>query len=274
MNRRRKKKYVFKTLLLFFFLLVTIGVGYAYLSTTLNLQGTLIGGYFNGYVNYAAGHDSRLSSTQPTLNKWTNGSNYIYSYSFEVTNESSSPFIGFNMELAVSQKIIDITTWNYDYNFTDYTVTILGGSSSLTPGQKREVTVVITSASNDLNLYTMKFTGIEDGDGDEVDETELEVLFTKNGGWGSNPVTIQFSVTVKNNKTTKISGWSFVVEMPPGVSFDSGWSSTIKEEDGTLIVSSVDWNGSLNPNASTSFGLTFNAPTADFFPNILSRAVR
>lgn len=271
---RRKKRNIFKLLLFLLFLFVSFGVGYAYFSTSLNLSGTLIGGYGNQQIVYAAGHDNRVAVTQPTLTKWTSGSDYIYSFTFNVSNVGTKDFIGFNLELTSNQTITNIVTWNYDFNFTAYKVTVIGGSVALAVGTNKDVTVVIHSNSNNLSLLTMKVVAFEAGGGEEASSDDLEVTFVKNGGWGSNPYIIPFNVTVKNTGSQNISGWSFTIELPAGTTLDSSWSSTTEIDGNKLIVSSVDWNGKLNVNASTSFGVTFQSMTADYFPTIISRKVR
>lgn len=271
---RRKKRSIFKLLLLLLFLFVSFGVGYAYFSTSLNLSGTLIGGYGNQQLIYAAGHDNRVSVSQPSLNKWTAGNNYVYSYEFDLTNVGNSDFVGFNFELTSNQTITNVETWNYDYSFTDYKITIVGGSVALKVGESKEVTVVVHSNSNNLSLLTMKVIPFEAGGGEETSSDDLEITFAKSGGWGSNPYIIPFNVTVKNTGSQSISGWSFTIELPAGTGLDSNWSSSTEVDGNKLIVSSVDWNGKLNVNASTSFGLTFQSMSADYFPTVISRKVR
>ncbi|WP_428818743.1 cellulase family glycosylhydrolase [Microbulbifer sp. MCCC 1A16149] len=77
------------------------------------------------------------------------------------------------------------------------------------------------------------------------------------------------TVTVANGGNTPLSGWSAALRFAPGTQFDSGWGGVFQASDDeqTITVSNLEWNGSLQPGASATFGFqgvhngNFSLPT-------------
>jgi chitin-binding protein len=72
----------------------------------------------------------------------------------------------------------------------------------------------------------------------------------------------QALVTVRNPGTTTLSGWHVGWAIPSGTTINSVWNGALSLDSlGTqATVGNANWNGSIAPNASQSFGLTANAP--------------
>ncbi|GAA3266767.1 lytic polysaccharide monooxygenase [Dactylosporangium vinaceum] len=68
----------------------------------------------------------------------------------------------------------------------------------------------------------------------------------------------QVNVTVKNNGTATLNGWTVRWTYTGGQGFDGApWNGTLTAQPPNPAVTNVDWNKVLGPNATTSFG--FNA---------------
>jgi beta-glucosidase len=63
------------------------------------------------------------------------------------------------------------------------------------------------------------------------------------------------TITVKNTGTVAITGWRVTWAWPDGVQLANGWNATFARSGTTQSASSLPWNGSLAPGASTSFGV-------------------
>jgi len=65
----------------------------------------------------------------------------------------------------------------------------------------------------------------------------------------------QSEVTVKNNGSSQLNGWTVNWTFTGGQAFDgSPWNGTVTSQPPNVTVKNVDWNRVLGPGASTSFG--------------------
>jgi cellulase/cellobiase CelA1 len=69
-------------------------------------------------------------------------------------------------------------------------------------------------------------------------------------------------VTVANNGSTTLNGWTVTMALPSGVSISSLWSGVPSSTSGTVSVRNADYNGTVGGGASTSFGFTANGSSA------------
>jgi hypothetical protein len=78
----------------------------------------------------------------------------------------------------------------------------------------------------------------------------------------SNGYVIQ-PVTVTNRGTSAISGWTVTFALPQGHTITSSWGANVSVSGGTVTVRNLPYNGSLAPNASTTFGFQASRPNGD-----------
>ncbi|WP_027346247.1 GH12 family glycosyl hydrolase domain-containing protein [Hamadaea tsunoensis] len=65
-------------------------------------------------------------------------------------------------------------------------------------------------------------------------------------------------VTVKNNGSATLNGWTVKGTLPSGVSIANLWSGVLTTSGQSITVKNVNYNGTLGGGASTSFGFTAN----------------
>jgi endo-1,4-beta-xylanase len=70
------------------------------------------------------------------------------------------------------------------------------------------------------------------------------------------PGGFQGEVTVANNGSASLSGWTTSLTLAGGQTLTSVWNGTNSGTSGAVSVRNADYNGSLGPNASTTFGFT------------------
>ncbi|MEU5904545.1 cellulose binding domain-containing protein [Micromonospora sp. NPDC047467] len=70
------------------------------------------------------------------------------------------------------------------------------------------------------------------------------------------PGGFQAEVTVANTSTTSINGWTVRLSLAGGQAISSLWNGVNTGTTGTVSVRNAPYNGSLGPNASTTFGFT------------------
>ncbi|QLQ34929.1 cellulose binding domain-containing protein [Micromonospora robiginosa] len=70
------------------------------------------------------------------------------------------------------------------------------------------------------------------------------------------PGGFQGEVTVANNTTAAVTGWTVRLTLASGQAISSLWSGVNTGTTGTVAVQNAPYNGALAPNASTTFGFT------------------
>ena len=61
-------------------------------------------------------------------------------------------------------------------------------------------------------------------------------------------------VTVKNTGTVATKGWKVTWSWPGNQQISSGWSATVTQSGAAVTATSLSYNSTLAPGASTSFG--------------------
>ncbi|MFI7423393.1 cellulose binding domain-containing protein [Nonomuraea sp. NPDC049684] len=114
-----------------------------------------------------------------------------------------------------------------------------------------------------------------DGAGNLSPESAAVTVTTQSGGGGggcaatatattqnawSNGYVIQ-PVTVTNRGTATLDGWTVTFTLPPGHTITGSWGANVSVSGGAVTVRNLPYNGTLAPNASTTFG--FQAGRSD-----------
>jgi endoglucanase len=73
--------------------------------------------------------------------------------------------------------------------------------------------------------------------------------------WGSG---FTAAITVTNNGTNAITGWTLTYSYTGNQTLQSGWSGNWTQSGKTVTVTNASWNGSLAAGATTSIGANFN----------------
>jgi predicted carbohydrate-binding protein with CBM5 and CBM33 domain len=106
-------------------------------------------------------------------------------------------------------------------------------------------------------------TGVGQGNGNTTPgacTTTLRVTNAWSGGY-------QAEGTVTNTGTSTLFGWTAGWIVPSGVTISSAWNGTYTPAGDLATVRSVDWNRSIAPGASTTFGFTGNSSGAPALPS-------
>ncbi|MBB5801372.1 hypothetical protein F4560_001140 [Saccharothrix ecbatanensis] len=64
----------------------------------------------------------------------------------------------------------------------------------------------------------------------------------------------QAEVTVKNQKTTAITGWQVTWTLAAGQGIQNAWNTTLSTSGSTVTAKNASWNGTVKPGESASFG--------------------
>ncbi|MEU9238720.1 glycoside hydrolase family 9 protein [Streptomyces sp. NPDC048385] len=63
------------------------------------------------------------------------------------------------------------------------------------------------------------------------------------------------TVTVKNTGTSAVGGWQLTWSYPGGQRVTSAWNATVTQSGADVVARNADWNGTLAPGATASFGV-------------------
>lgn len=87
--------------------------------------------------------------------------------------------------------------------------------------------------------------------------TAATATFTKTSDWGTG---FGGQWTIKNTGTSSISSWTVEWDFPSGTKVTSAWDATVTNSGDHWTAKNVNWNGTIAPGASVSFGFNGSGP--------------
>jgi hypothetical protein len=87
----------------------------------------------------------------------------------------------------------------------------------------------------------------------------ITASFSKDSDWGSG---YQAKYTVTNSTSSAISGWSVAFDLPSGLTLGSYWDALMTTSGQHVTATNRDYNGTVAPGASVSFGFLVNGGSA------------
>ncbi|TDD26204.1 endo-1,4-beta-xylanase [Nonomuraea diastatica] len=165
------------------------------------------------------------------------------------TDSGGSGLAGYNVyrEQGASDTQLGTTTTN--------SITLTG----LTPETEYVVYVRARDGAGNLsgNSPTTTFTTAEGGSGGGGCTAAGTVQNQWPNGYVVQPV------TVTNAGTSGISGWTVTFTLPPGHTLAGSWNAAVTVSGQTVTARNAGYNGTLAPNASTSFGFQVTRPNGN-----------
>lgn len=272
MRRRKIKKHFFILNIFLAILLIStiIGISYSFLYTSLDITGTAKGIYDN--TGYVLDPDSNpyLEISITLVNKWTEDGLTRYQYQINVKNIGNVTYDNFTILIRFKQNVESPIVWDYGYSLSSKNLTIVNNKYDINPNQTLGIGFAISSNSSALQISTVKITA-EETTG-EVTLDELNVDFTISSSWGQ--YMYQYSVKVTNKTGERINYWELDITLPDGTNYVSGWSAIFEVENNILIIKNESYNGRLNNNSSTTFGLQLSTNIENFIPTDIRVFVR
>ncbi|MCG5216972.1 glycoside hydrolase family 9 protein [Streptosporangium soli] len=172
-----------------------------------------------------------------------------------------SDITGSTAKLAWTASTDDIGVTGYDvYQGTTKAGTADGTSftlTGLTPATGYSVTVVARDAAgksstpSDATTFTTGTTPVPTGG--------CSAAYKTTNSWQGG---FQGDVTVKNEGTSAITGWTVTWKFAGGQTVSQVWNGVHTQSGADVSVKNVAWNGNLAPGATASFGFTANGTSA------------
>ncbi|TDE59277.1 beta-1 4-xylanase [Nonomuraea mesophila] len=131
--------------------------------------------------------------------------------------------------------------------------------SGLSPETEYVVYVRARDGAGNLsgNSPTVTFTTAEGGGGEGGCTATGTVQTQWNNGYVVQPV------TVTNTGTSGITGWTVTFTLPSGHTLAGSWNAAVSVSGQTVTARNANYNGTLAPNASTSFGFQVSRPNGN-----------
>src|SRR5579863_9995782 len=85
--------------------------------------------------------------------------------------------------------------------------------------------------------------------------TSCSASYSVSSDWGTG---FTAAITVTNNGTTPITGWTVTYSYTGNQKLSQGWSGNWSQSGETITVTNMSWNGNLSPGASTQIGANFS----------------
>ncbi|MDB1090020.1 cellulose binding domain-containing protein [Streptomyces sp. ACA25] len=108
-------------------------------------------------------------------------------------------------------------------------------------------TPALTDTEGDTGGNTGGGTGGDTGGSDDG----CTASYRNNNSWSGG---FQGEVSVRNNGTRALNGWTVGMTLAPGQSFSNVWDGQNTGSSGSITVRNASWNGTVSPGATVSFG--------------------
>ena len=95
----------------------------------------------------------------------------------------------------------------------------------------------------------------------QSDGSEAQLIISVPNGWSDGTADYsQIDGTVRNKGKSVIDGWTAVISLGSGASVEQSWNCDIAAKDGTLTITPVEHNRSIDPGGEGTFGLIVKNP--------------
>ncbi|MGN9842882.1 endo-1,4-beta-xylanase [Nonomuraea sp. H19] len=147
------------------------------------------------------------------------------------------------------------------------------GATDPVLGQSTTNSITLTGLSSGIQYQV--YVRARDGAGNLSGNSPLATFTTTTGPGGggctaagtvqnqwNNGYVVQ-PVTVTNTGTSAISGWTVTFTLPAGHTLTGSWNASVTVSGQTVTAKNLSYNGTLAPNASTSFGFQAGRPSGN-----------
>ncbi|WP_319001667.1 cellulase family glycosylhydrolase [Clostridium estertheticum] len=116
--------------------------------------------------------------------------------------------------------------------------------------------LAIKSGMTNSNVTSVTYTIVTTDTNTNTSNSSVEVMYTIGNDWGSGST---INVTIKNNGTTAINGWTLSWTQPVNQSNGSMWNATYSTSGSSISVKNMSYNAVIAANGGTqTFGFNIN----------------
>ncbi len=185
----------------------------------------------------------------------------------DVTNASATQYAGLTQACVNVPRCVGITTWGIRDSDS-----WRGSENPLLFDRNSNPKAAYTSVLNALNAASTTVPGTSDPSPSTPGSPSPSSPSPSSGSTGACTATyhltnsweggFQGEVTVANNGSATLSGWTVQLALAGGQTLANVWNGVNTGTSGTVSVRNADYNGTLAANTSTSFGFLANGSSS------------
>lgn len=204
-----------------------------------------------------------------------------------LTNKSTETINNWSVDAYFTNGVSVTESWSSERDDSAFesegkvTFSAVSYNSTIAPGGTQTFGFNVSNANNLENSLSFKTPpadpgtggGEDPGTGGEDPGTGGEDPGTGGEEPSSNPVTAtatladswtggyRYEVKVTNSSSSSVSSWSITVTLPEGAEIANYYNAELTTDGNNFTFSNLDWNGTLAPDGSVTFGIQINSST-------------
>lgn len=263
-----------KITIIFVVAILFIGVGYSYLSQSLDVTGTA-----NIVVDSECTTKENINVTH-TSNSWYSNGSYYYQFDFVIENQNDSDLSDWRLQMSVPSDFNLSAAYTTTGSIDESTLTLIPKdyNSTIPAGTSITVSFQCTTSTAEFEPQGIRVNNqltsceniayIEPDDPDDpiidpddptdepISDKHITYEVESSNGWQSGSTFVkQYNFRVTNTSSKNITSWYFYVDIPEGASITQNWGCEYINQDGLLKISNVSYNGNLKKDDSITFGI-------------------
>lgn len=204
------------------------------------------------------------------MTSWGSGSDYYYSITFNITNLSDTSVNGWDLEMDFLSGYSIANIWNSSYKASNSRITFSNLSYNNLIEKNKTVSfgVQIKCSAVDFIPYNIKVNNQAIPNKEKPTVTgNIEVNYNLQSKWQSGSYYYySYSIDVSNKTSAIIKTWAFDITTDTTGSISQIWSAKYTSSNYVFSISNVDYNGVIQINAKTNFGIVIQTKNSNFTP--------
>ena len=274
MRKRKRKQIKLSSIITIFALtLLFISTGYSLLSQELTVAGK------GNLVYNPPTTDSGLVFTYK-IGKWYNNGTFGYIVIGKLTNNSDALVDGWSIVMDVPSDATEIQCYTSECKIENnkLELTNLSYNGIINQGESTAVSFILYTSDGEFEPGTnIVIKNLADESNPPAptptptdtpsEDNQLKVDIEYNNGWTSGKKYIkQYTFTLQNTLDTTINSWQIKISAPSSSNIVNIYNANYVKKAAEIIFSNVEYNGTIQPGQSISFGFQIEVKTSSYEP--------
>ena len=128
--------------------------------------------------------------------------------------------------------------------------------------------LAVKSSMTNSNIASATYTIIKDDHSKPEPSDKVEIKYDIVSDWGCGST---INVTITNNGSTAIDGWTLVWNQPSNITITNMWNGSYTKNSTNLVVTNLDYNKTISPNGgSQNFGFNISYTGQNSKPTVIT----
>lgn len=247
-------------IVLFIFISLFFSVGYSLLVQDLTIGGA-VNLAFNDTSDGISSDDLKFIYTK---GGWYSNNLYYYQFDMSLENISASDVKDWKVIIDVPDDAQLINNWNNNMIIQDGKLIIYDGLINLGTTISFGCQITTSAADFDFGQIILNGEKVVINESQEYESENISIVINPTNSWRSGDAYFyQYDIVLSNEGDYNISSWQFNLLLPSNTKMDSSWNVNYVNKDNMIHFSNMDYNGSIVPGSSITFGAIFSSTDAD-----------